>query len=376
MFGKRIDLFTVLGFEVRIDMSWVIIAILVAWSLSAGHFPFRYAGLSVQTYWIMGIVGAIGLFMSIVIHEISHSLVARQFGIPVKGITLFILGGVAEMKEEPQSPKAEFMIAIAGPLASFALATVFYGISHLGGNAAWPEPVHGVIGYLAWINGILAVFNLVPAFPLDGGRILRSLLWSWKQNLRWATRISAGIGSGFGLLLIFLGILQFFSGNFIGGLWLFLIGMFVRRAADMSYQQVLVRRALEGEPVHRFMRTDPVTVPPSTTVETLVEDYIYRHHFKLFPVVEDGNRVHGCVTMKRVKEIPREAWGRKTAGEIAVDCSLDNTVDLKADAVEALSLMNRTGSSRLMVTDGNRLVGIISLKDLLKFLELKVELEP
>jgi len=376
MFGKRIDLFTVLGFEVRIDLSWVVIAILVAWSLSAGHFPFRYEGLSTQTYWIMGIVGAIGLFLSIIVHEMSHSLVARQFGIPIKGITLFVFGGVAEMKEEPASPKAEFMMAIAGPLSSIFLAVVFYGISQIGSNAGWPEAVYGVIKYLAWINGILAVFNLVPAFPLDGGRILRSLLWGWKKNLRWATRISAGIGSGFGLLLIFLGILQFFSGNFIGGMWLFFIGMFLRGAANMSYQQLLVRKALEGEYVQRFMKTDPVTVPPSTTVEELVEDFIYRHQFKLFPVVEEENRLRGCVTMKRVKEIPREEWRNRTAGEIALACSKENTVNLKADATEALSLMNRTGSSRLMVTDGNRLVGIISLKDMLKFLELKVELEP
>jgi Zn-dependent protease/predicted transcriptional regulator len=376
MFGKSVDLFTVLGFEVRIDLSWVVIAILVAWSLSAGLFPFRYEGLSTQTYWIMGIVGAIGLFLSIIVHEMSHSLVARQFGMPVKAITLFIFGGVAEIKDEPPSPKAEFMIAIAGPFASIFIAMVFWGITQAGSNAGWPEAVYGVIKYLAWINGLLAVFNLVPAFPLDGGRILRSLLWGWKKNLRWATRVSAGIGSGFGLFLIFLGILQFFSGNFIGGMWWFFIGMFIRRAAGMSYQQLLVRRALEGEPVQRFMKTDPVTVPPSTTVAELVEDFIYRHQFKLFPVVEEGNRVRGCVTMQRVKAIPREEWRNTTAGEIALACSPDNTVDLKADAVEALSLMNRTGSSRLMVIDGNRLVGIISLKDLLKFLELKVELEP
>jgi Zn-dependent protease/CBS domain-containing protein len=376
MFGKSIDLFKIFGFEVRIDMSWVILAILIAWSLSAGLFPFRYQGLSVQTYWIMGIVGAIGLFFSIIFHEMAHSLVARRFGMPIKGITLFLLGGVAEMKNEPPSPRAEFMMASAGPLSSMFLAVIFYAIFHITKIAGWSEAIYGVIKYLAWINGILAAFNLIPAFPLDGGRILRSLLWGWKNDLRWATRIAAGIGSGFGLFLIIMGVLEFFSGNYIGGMWWFVIGMFLRSAAYMSYRQLLVRKALEGESIQRFMNKDPVTVSPSTTVETLVEDFIYHHHFKLYPVVEEGSRLRGCVTIKQVKEIPKEEWRSRTVGEIMIGCSADNTVDLKADAMEALALMNQTGSSRLMVTEGKRLAGIISLKDLMKFFELKVELEP
>ncbi|MBW6520194.1 MAG: site-2 protease family protein [Desulfoarculaceae bacterium] len=376
MFGKSITLFRIFGFEVKIDVSWVILALLIVWSLSVGLFPFRYEGLSTQTYWIMGMIGATGLFFSIIFHEMSHSLVARRYGMSIKGITLFLFGGVAEMKKEPASPKAEFMMAIAGPLSSIFLAVVFYALSQVTKIAGLSEAVYGVIRYLAWINAILAAFNLVPAFPLDGGRILRSLLWGWKKNLRWATRIAAGIGSGFGLLLIFLGILNFFQGNLIGGMWLFFIGMFLRNSADMSYSQLLVRKVLEGEQVHRFMKKDPVTVTPATTVETLVEDFIYRHHFKLFPVVAEGDRLQGCVTMKQVKDIPREEWRHKTVGEIAIGCSPENSIDWQTDAMEALALMNRTGSSRLMVIEGNRLVGIISLKDMMKFFELKVELEP
>jgi Zn-dependent protease len=265
-----------------------------------------------QIYWIMGTLGAIGLFLSIVFHEMAHSLVARRFGMPIKGITLFLFGGVAEMKGEPPSAKAEFMMALAGPLSSIILAAVFYGLSQIAKNAGWPEPVYGVIRYLAWINAILAAFNLIPAFPLDGGRMLRAALWGWKKNLRWATRVAAGIGSGFGLFLIFMGILQFFGGNFIGGMWWFFIGMFLRNAAQTSYTQLLVRKVLEGEPVERFMKKDPVTVPPSTAVEELVEDFIYRYQFKLFPVVEEGGQLQGCVTMKQVKDIPRQERQTKT----------------------------------------------------------------
>lgn len=374
MFGKRIKLFELLGFEVRIDLSWIIIAVLVTWSLSVGLFPYQYETLSTRTYWMMGIIGALGLFASIIVHELAHSLVARQYGMPMKGITLFIFGGVAEMEEEPPSPRAEFMMAIVGPITSIAICLICYGIYINGIESGWSDPVNGVVWYLALINGILAAFNILPAFPLDGGRVLRSILWGWKHNLRWATKISSQIGSGFGIALIFLAVLQILNGNFISGMWWFLIGMFLRGAAQMSYQRLLTRQTLEGEPIRRFMNANPVTVPPSITLEQLIEDYVYKHHYKMFPVV-DGDRLVGFITTKDIKEIPREEWRRKTVGEIVTRCSPQNTIDPETDAVKALSLMNQRGLSRLMVTEGEHLVGIVSLKDLLGFLSLKVELE-
>jgi Zn-dependent protease/predicted transcriptional regulator len=376
MFGKRIKLFKLFGFEVRMDLSWVIIAVLVAWSLAVGFFPFRYKNLSVQTYWLMGVAGAIGLFLSIIFHEMFHSLVARRFGIPMKGITLFIFGGVSEMGEEPTSAKAEFQMAIVGPLSSIAIALVCYGIYIQGLHSGWPESVDGVVQYLAYINGLLAIFNLLPAFPLDGGRVLRAALWALKKNLRWATRVSSSVGFGFGIVLILLGFFQFFfTGNFIGGIWLFLIGMFLQNAARMSYQQLVIRKALEGEPVRRFMKTDPVAVSPSISIQQLVEDYVYKYHFQMFPIAEGSEKLLGCITTKELKEIPREEWGQKTVGEVATKCSAENTIEPQADATQALSLMARTGSGRLIVVEGNRLVGVITLKDMLKFLSLKLELE-
>ena len=374
MFGKRFKLFKFLGFEVGIDLSWIIIAILIAWSLSTGYFPFQIQNLSIRIYWLMGIIGAVGLFFSIIAHEFCHSLVARKSGMPMKGITLFIFGGVAEMSDEPPSAGTEFLIAVVGPLSSLAIAAVFWGIYRMGIAADWPQAVNGVVAYLSMINALLAVFNLIPAFPLDGGRILRSILWGWKGNLRWATRISSSIGVGFGILLILLGFIRILGGNFIGGMWLGLIGLFIHGAAKMSYQQLITRKALEGEPLKRFMQTDPVTVPDSLTVEKLVEDYIYRYHFKLFPVV-DSNKLRGCITTKKVKEIPRDQWGKKTVGEVADPCSAENTIDPEADAVKALSAMRRNNASRLMVVKNDQLVGIIALKDMLEFLSLKVELD-
>lgn len=377
MFGRPIHLFKVFGFSIRIDPSWFIVAVLVTWSFATAVFPSRLPGHSPATYWLMGIGGALGYFLSVVLHELSHSLVARTNGVEMRGITLFIFGGVAEMPGEVPTPRSEFVIAAAGPAASFAIALALGGLGFLGAGAGGPGPVAAVLTYLAWLNGWLALFNLVPAFPLDGGRILRSILWGWKGSLRWATRISASIGGGFGLLLIALGVLTvvFLPAGFVSGLWLFLLGLFVRNAAAASYQQLLLRRALQGEPVSRFMQPDPVTVPRGISVEELVQDYIYRYHFKMFPVVDDAGRLLGCVTTRQVRELPREEWDRQTVGSLAPRCTPENTVAADTDALEALSRMSRTGASRLMVVDGDRLLGILSLKDLLRFFSLKMELE-
>ncbi len=374
MFGKRLTLFKLFGFSVRVDLSWVVIALLVSWSLASGFFPDRYKNLPVSMYWIMGLLGALGLFVSIIFHELCHSLVARRYGLEMKGITLFIFGGVAEMDDEPPSARAEFMMAAAGPASSIVLALFFYMAARFGKSAMWPGPVSGVLGYLAFINGLLAFFNLFPAFPLDGGRILRAALWSWKDNIRWATRVSSRIGAGFGLFLIIMGVLRVLTGDFVGGMWSSLIGMFLRGAATMSYQQLLTRQALHGEPVSRFMQPNPITAPPHISLRDFVEDYVYRYHFKMFPVV-DGDRLIGCISTRQIKDIPREEWPHHTVGEVAAQCSAANTIPYFADSVRAIATMSKTGASRLMVLDGDRLVGVVSLKDMLKFLSLKVELE-
>ncbi|MDD5640498.1 MAG: site-2 protease family protein [Syntrophales bacterium] len=374
MFGRSMKLFSLFGFEVKIDASWIIIAVLVSWSLAAGFFPYFYPHLTPKAYWVMGVIGAVGLFLSVIFHEFCHSLVARRMGLPMKGITLFIFGGVAEMGDEPPSAKVEFSMAIAGPISSLILAAVFYGIYLQGKAIGWSLPVNGVLRYLAYINVVLAVFNLVPAFPLDGGRVLRSILWGVWNDLRRATRVSAAVGSAFGFGLIALGIFQFIGGNFIAGLWWFLIGMFIRGAAQTSYQQLLVRNALTGEPVRNFMNPHPVSVPGSITVEQLVKEYVYKYHYKMFPVLDNGDLV-GCITTRQIKEVPREQWSQETIGKLADQCSLDNTISADTDAVQALALMNKTGNSRLLVVEGHRLVGILSLKDMMEFLSLKVELE-
>lgn len=375
MFGPSIRIFRLFGFDIRIDASWFIIAALLTWSLAIGVFPYEYRGLGLAEYWWMGVIGTLGLFGSVVVHELCHSLVARRHNLPMKGITLFIFGGVAEMGGEPASPGVEFYVAIAGPLASIALGFVFYGIYRAGQNYFLPDTL-GVLRYLAWINWILAGFNLIPAFPLDGGRVLRSAIWHSNHDLRRATRIASTIGAGFGILLMVFAVFGLFTGNFIAAIWYFLIGMFLRNASQMSYQQVLIRGVLQGESIRRFMTTTPVTVTPDMSIEQLVDDYVYKYHHKMFPVVTDSeSHLAGCVSTKDVTEIPRREWPQHKVEEVLKPCSLANTVPPDADALAVLSKMTESGASRMLVADKDRLLAIVSLKDLLSFIASKLELE-
>jgi Zn-dependent protease/CBS domain-containing protein len=374
MFGRRITLFKLLGFEVRMDASWLIIAALIVWTLAAGVFPAYYPGLSSATYIWMGVAGAILLFGSIVVHELCHSLVARRYGIPMKGITLFVFGGIAEMDDEPPSANSEFMMAIAGPLASVAIGFIFYGIEAAGRSSA-PIQLTGVLAYLARINWILAAFNMVPAFPLDGGRVLRSLLWRHNHDVRRATRTASKIGSGFGIALMVLGVVNLFFGNIVSAIWWFLIGMFLKSVAQAAYERVVVTSALQGEPIKKFMHTDLDTVTPETTLADLVNQHIYRNHHGMLPVLSDSNRLEGYVTSDQVKNVPRDEWPAHRVEEFVKPATSENTVTPDTESLEALRLMERSQNARLMVVEDGHLVAVVSMKDLMRFLATKLDLE-
>ena len=308
-------------------------------------------------------------------HEFAHSVVARRRGLPMKGITLFVFGGVAEMGGEPASPGTEFWMAIAGPLTSVAIGLIAYAIWGAF-REQWIPQVSGVVHYLGWINLILAAFNAIPAFPLDGGRVLRAAVWHFTGDLTRSTRIAATAGQVFGMLLIALAIFSLFFGSFVSAIWWFVLGLFLRSALQQqSYQQVLIRTALEGEPISRFMKTDPVTVPPNISVEDLIDDYIYRYHYKMFPVVNASHELTGCISTSQLSSIPRSEWQQHSVQELMQPCSRENTITPDTDAVTALSKMSQTGSSRLMVVDHGHLLAIVALKDLLNFLSLKIDLE-
>ncbi len=374
MFSKHVALFDIVGSKVRLPLSWIFFAAVATWWLARGYFPDYYLGLSDSTYWWMGAVATMGLFGSLLFHEFAHSLVAKRYGIPISSITLFIFGGVAQMDKEPPSPKAEFLMAIAGPLSSFALSAGLYLAFEVGYRIHLPLPALGVLGCLAFANSLLGGFNLIPAFPLDGGRALRTGLWHWKKDFRRATQWASRAGSIFGLLLMLSGGVQVITGNFLVGAWWFVVGLFLRGAAETSYYQVVARTMLGGEPIQRFMTPNPETVSPDLCVDALVEEHFYRSLHTLYPVVDEA-RLVGCVSSKQLAGIPRDQRTRLTVRDVAAPCSDDNTVDIRTGALAALAIMNRTGNSQLMVMDGDRLVGIVTLKDLLKLLALKLDLE-
>jgi Zn-dependent protease/predicted transcriptional regulator len=374
MFQKKFTLFKLLGFTVSIDASWGIILFLVIWSLAKGLFPYFYEGLSAEAYWLMGLVGAIGLFASIVIHEFSHSIVARKYGLAIRGITLFIFGGVAEMEEEPPNARAEFMMAIAGPIASMLLA-LFFALAYLAAERyGWPIHVAGVLAYLSGINMLLAAFNMVPAYPTDGGRVLRSILWGIKGDIYEATKSASRISIVFSIMIIFFGFLNLIRGNLIGGIWWVLIGTFLFNAANASYQRLMMDRSFKGKTVRNFMNTDPVTVPPQITLQEFVEGYVYRHHYKMFPIAEEGMLL-GIITTRTLKNVPHEKWRSTRVAELLEPIGEENTISPSAGLKEALSKMSRAGLSRLLVTEKKEMVGVVTLKDLLDYLALKMELE-
>ncbi|MBS0001482.1 MAG: site-2 protease family protein [Thioalkalivibrio sp.] len=375
MFGESFSLFRVLGFEIRANVTWLFLALLVTWSLAGGFFPFVYPDLTPLTYWTMALIGMLGLFFSLLFHELSHSVVARAHGLPVHRITLFLFGGAAEIESEPKEPRVEFQMAIAGPIASVVLGVAFYLLAVAMVTVGIPEHVAGVARYLGFINILLAVFNMVPGFPLDGGRVLRAALWHLKGDIRWATRWATRMGQGFGLLLVALGFVNFIAGNFVGGMWWFLIGLFVQAAATASYQQLLTQQALAGRTVRRFMTADPVTVPADATVEEFVEEYLYHHNFDRFPVVR-GERLVGSIGLSEVRDVPGDERGETRVEDACEQRVKENTIEADMKADEALKRMQQSRTGRLMVTDGERLVGMLVLKDLLRYLDVRSELEP
>ncbi len=376
MFGSRWRLFRLFGIPISVDASWLIILALVTWSLATGIFRQELPELPASNRWLLGLLTAVAFFVCIVLHEMGHALVARSVGMRIRGITLFLFGGVAELGDEPTSARNEFLMAIAGPVVSAILVGVFWYLAASGTAADWSAAAVIPLSYLAQINLWILIFNLLPAFPLDGGRVFRSILWGITGNLRRSTYIAALVGRGFGWLLIGVGVLLFISGPglFLSGFWLALIGLFVSNAASSSYQQVLIRQALAGEPVARFMNREPITVPQHLDLRNWIEEYVYRHHRKAFPVVAEDGQLVGMIATGTLTNIPRADWSQHTVGEVMRRDLGPVSIAPSADALQALEKIQRSGSSRLLVVQDGKLVGIVSLKDLMRFLHLKLDM--
>jgi Zn-dependent protease/CBS domain-containing protein len=368
---KGIYLFKPFGFEVRINPSWFFLAFLIAWSLAIGYFPYAYPHLSALTYWLMGIAGAIGLFFSIIFHELCHSLVGRRYDLPITGIQLFIFGGIAEMHHEPANAKTEFLMALAGPVSSFFLGICFLLLAILGHSLHWPVSVNAVLGYLFYINIALGIFNLLPGFPLDGGRIFRSILWGWKKDFKWATRIACAWGQGMGWALIIIGILLILRGALISGIWLCLIGFFLKNAAQGAFQNFLIQEAFHDEKIRKYVKINPVTITEDISLQELVDQYFHKHYYKMYPVVKDHDLL-GYISFEEIKNVPRDQWPVRKVKEVMRPCPPEMLVDASSSVVDALRKMVEEHAGRLIVLDEGKLYGIISLSDLKHIISFKM----
>lgn len=369
MLRRSVTLFTLRGIAVELNVSWILILLLVTWTFAGGYIPEHYPGLfSVAGRWLLGFATAIFLFASILLHEFSHSIVAVRNGLPIRRITLFMFGGVAQMEREAHEPLVELRMAAAGPIMTLALAVVFYGISLI--SEAVPA-VYVLTRALADINLGVLIFNLVPGFPLDGGRILRSLIWWRTGDLTRATRIASRIGGFFALLLMGLGLFSFaWYGSIIGGMWLIFIGFFLRQAARSGYVMVAFRESLRGLRVADFMRDDHVVVERSTGLATLVDDYFLGGHASSFPVVEAG-RLVGVVSLSDLKGVPRAEWETLTVGDVMNRSAPPRALRRLDPAERLVGLVLGRGRDRLPVIDENGIViGIVTRRDVLQTIDV------
>jgi Zn-dependent protease/CBS domain-containing protein len=366
-----IPLFRVRGIRVQLDRSWFLIFFLVLASLAAGYFPRAAPGRGWPVYAVAGLLATLLFFASLLLHELAHSLVAIRSGIRIPSITLFLFGGVSQMEEEPRSPGEELRIALAGPLMSFALAGVFALLTTLMGGA---QLAHAAFGYLAWINAAIGAFNLIPGFPLDGGRVLRAAVWWRTGSLERGTKIGSDLGVGFAVGLMVLGALEILSGSLVGGLWLVLIGMFMRSLARAGYQGMVLRHALGGVRVGDVMIRQPEVVSPGLSLEELVHDGFLRTGFRGFPVVENGRAV-GIVSIVDVKDVPAAERASRTVREVMAPLSPRLCIGADEPLLKAVERLAASPMGRLLVLDGDRVAGLVSKAGLARFIEMRVLLD-
>lgn len=360
-------LLRVRGIPIGAHWSWLFIFALVAWSLATALFPSTYPGLEGSAYLAMALVAAVLFFGSILLHEMGHALRALDEGMPIEGITLWLLGGVARLGGSPHAPGAEFRVAIAGPLVTIALAAAFGATALVGGSADFPDPVQGVVDYLARINLLVLAFNLVPALPLDGGRVLRAWLWRRQRSFVAATRSAARAGQAFGAVLIAVGLLDLISGPGVGGVWLAFVGWFLVQAAQSEATMAQVRQALRGVPVRDVMTPDPRVISPHVNVAEFV-DMARPHRVSTYPVV-DGDELVGLVSLKAAAGVAAQDRERKRVREIMTPVSAATTVGPDQDVFDALSRFE--GGRRALVVDDGRLVGVVSASDVTRAVDIE-----
>jgi Zn-dependent protease/CBS domain-containing protein len=357
---------------VRIGVNWTVLVIfgLILVGLSTVQLPVMFEGRAAAAYWIAGTLGAAAFFLSLLAHELAHAIVAQHHGVRVEGIVLWLFGGVAKLRDEAADPSADLRIAAVGPLVSLALGAFFGLVAWMMVTLGGTGIALGVLGWLALVNVVLALFNLVPAAPLDGGRILRALLWRRRGDRTEAAVIAARAGRFFGVVLITLGVAGVILLREPGGLWLALIGWFLTGAAGAEEQQARLHHSLDGLRVAQVMTREPVTVAPDVTVQSLLDDYVLRHRFSAFPVVDELGRPVGLVTLNRIRQLDRGARPSTQVGDIAGGVGEMAIVSPGEPVMVMLTRMGSSADRRAVVVDDGRVVGIVSPTDIARMLEI------
>jgi Zn-dependent protease/CBS domain-containing protein len=357
------------GIKIGIHYTWLFAFVLISWSLATGYFPSIVPGAGAPTYWVLGVSAALLLFASVLVHELSHSLVARSRGLKVDSITLFIFGGVSNLTTEATTPGDEFLVAVVGPISSILLAGIFWSV---GQTMPSVSPVGAVVGYLAFINLLLGGFNLVPGFPLDGGRVLRSLVWGATGNLQRATEVASYAGQAVGWLLIVWGFARLLGGDFLGGVWTAFIGWFLNSAAESTRHEAAQRETLRGVPVSSLMDQAPAVATAGLSVHDFVFEQVLQHGHRALPIVEDG-RLEGIVTLGDAKKLPQDAWPTTPLAAIMTGAPL-KTVAPDTELTAAIGLMAESRLHQLPVVQDGQVVGMLSRADIVRFLQLRQEL--
>lgn len=355
------------GIEITINYTWIIIVVLIMWSLATA-FMAIYPGWGTVTYWIVGFIAAILLFVSVLLHELAHSLVARSQGLPVRSITLFIFGGVSNIEREPQSAGVEFWMAIVGPITSIVIGVIAF-LLYLP-LARTNSPLEAILNYLAIANILLGIFNLIPGFPLDGGRVLRSIIWKITGNLRRATRIASVIGEIVAVIFILIGVWVFFAGNFFSGIWLGFIGWFLLNAARTANAQVMLETMFKGVTVDQVMNRNPVTVPANISLQRLVDEDFLPQGLRSALVVQ-GEQFAGLITLNDIRRVPRDQWAQTPVGMAMIPVNRLHSVSPTQNLNDVLSLMANQDVNQLPVVQDGRVVGILSRDAIIRYIEVR-----
>ncbi len=368
--GSSLRLGKLFGIPFALNYTWFIIFFILTVSLAQYYFPSRYFW-SEPTYWVVGVITSLLFFASVVTHELSHSFIAWRNGIPVKSITLFIFGGVAQITKEAATPAIELVMAAAGPASSLAMALLFWIVAVFLGDVS--EPVGAVAQWLAIMNLSLGLFNLAPGFPLDGGRVLRAVLWGATGNYRRATRIASIMGQGMAYLLIFVGVFIMFMGNWVNGLLLAFIGWFLDNAAQSSYRQVVLRDTLRGYTARDLMTKDCPTVPPDMSVGELVRSHILTKPHRCF-LVTDGDKLSGIMTLHNVRQVSPERRDVTPLTHAMTPLARLKVARPEDDAVTILDMMDEEDINQMPVIEDGQVVGMIGRDNLLRFIRVRSEL--